>query len=151
MKPKKDLNQTVKETKEAIKLKIFDYLQVMVAGHWSARPAVMIPPKGVYIYVKGHQTPQRLYAYLLDYAVVKTRSGKIEWHHFESMFTESLLHILNIIEKEKNVKFDKTGKYLRAINPWWFIGSDCTKVLVDVVEQPLDKYLKTISQNNDGE
>lgn len=119
----KSIQEKAAELKVEIINKLREYLQVNIPAHSSARFAILIPPKGSKVITRGREKPQRIEAVLLDYVVIRNYSGRRKWICYDNMTIESLISILKIFDNEK-VKFDKSGKYLRAINPFWFIESD---------------------------
>ena len=148
----KTINKRVDGLKQEMICYISDCLQVCIPGYHTARFAVLIPPKDLKIYVPCQASKKQVVAIMMNKIIVKV-GKKLLWYDMETMFTESLLCICNLLRNSAEVRCDKTGKYKRAINPWWFAfgnEEEINKNLLTVIRRSRKTYLESI-QKKDGD
>lgn len=146
----KTINKRIDGLKQEMICYISDCLQVCIPEYHTARFAVLIPPKDLKIYVPNQASRKQVVAVMMNKIIVKV-GKKLLWYEMETMFTESLLCICNLLRNNAEIKYDKTGKYKRAINPWWFAfgkEEEINKNLLTVIRRSKKAYLKSIQKSN---
>ena len=138
------------ELKEKLIKDICQYLQAPKPGGFKPRPALYIGPKKFRILIHGLSHSLKIIAIIPGYVVTEHR-GIIGWHDMGNLYIEELLTIQKHLDE--NIKGNTNdGKQLRIFDPFWFLIPDkANDNLKKVLSESREHYIRSFTQNNDGD
>ena len=130
---------------------IQDKLQAKVSGYSSLRPALCNLKSLNIEFTRDNGEKVSIETVMwCNYITCITKDGKRGWIECESCTREELQILLNAInlcismEDNKNRFF--YGKYIRAINPWWFAFNEANKELDSVLNENYEHYINRVKK-----
>lgn len=128
---------------------IQDKLQANVKGHSSMRPALCdLRSLNIEFTCDSGETVKIETVLWFNYITCTKTNGKRGWITYDSCSKEELETILNAINlcisMEENKDGFFYGKYIRAINPWWFLSGDENTQLDSVLEESYEHYINKV-------
>lgn len=151
---KNKFEEQLNKLKKEIREKILLLLQTPVPGYSTCRPAIcIIRDEKLKLISNSDCKKIKVLAVLNligDFWII-TPPTKNEGYGFyqaeKNLTAEELLTIYNIISQEKYC-CDNKGKYLRAINPFWFFDeSHINETTAEIIGETPEEYLNKINNN----
>lgn len=128
---------------------IQDKLNAKVKGHMTLRPALCdLRSLNIEFTTESGKTVKLEAVLWCDYITCTTPSGKRGWIQPQTCTDEELQIVLNAvnlcISREDPDDGFYRGKYLRAINPWWFICHDVNQQMDSILGESYEHYIKKV-------
>ena len=128
---------------------IQDKLQAHVHGHFSMRPALCdVRSQNIEFTCESGEKIKIETVLWCNYITCIKANGKRGWIPYESCSADELTILLNAINlcisMEENKSGHIYGKYIRAINPWWFVCNEANEQLDSVLEESYEHYINKV-------
>ena len=133
---------------------IQDKLQAKVQGYSSLRPALCDLRSHNIIFTRNDGEKVKVETVMwCDYITCITAGGSRGWIHYKSCSDDELKillsHINICISNEENKIGYYFGKFIRAINPWWFCFNDSNKQLDSVLKESYEHYINKVKPTSE--
>lgn len=125
---------------------IQDKLQANICRYSSMRPALCdLRSQNIEFTCNSGEKVKIETVMWCNYITCIGNNGKRGWIPYESCSEDELTILLNAINlcisMEENKSGHIYGKYIRAINPWWFIGGSENENMDAVLEESYEHYV----------